>query len=484
MRAITPCLAVVMPCYNEAATIEEALDRVLASPFTAEVIVIDDGSDDDTAELLGKVTDPRVRVIEQGINLGKGAALRRGFLEVTAPYVIVQDADLEYDPADYDAMVAPLLDGHADVVFGSRFSPRPHRVMYFWHSVANKGLTFLSNAVTNLNLTDASTGYKAFRREVVQSLELDQDRFGIELEITAKAALARWRVYEVGVSYDGRTYAEGKKIRWTDGAKALYCVARYSRPGRRVARPRLHNLSHTDFVGFDDADAELAESLDSLDGAQHYADWITAMIAPYVKGDIVDIGAGHGTMSEHLSRLGQVTAIEPSARAANLLRERFADNPNVGVEQGTAAEVMAPGQYDSAVLINVLEHIPDDVGALADIHRGLRPGGTVAIFVPAHESLYSDFDHLIGHQRRYRRSTVATALTCAGFEIDEIRYVNLPGMIAWFVVARLLHQTPTASTLATLFDRVAVPVLRRVEARWAMPTGVSLLAIGHRPLDD
>jgi SAM-dependent methyltransferase len=142
---------------------------------------------------------------------------------------------------------------------------------------------------------------------------------------------------------------------------------------------------------------------------------------------------------------------------------------------------MAPGQYDAAVLINVLEHIPDDVGALADINRGLRPGGTVAVFVPAHEALYSAFDHLIGHQRRYRRSTLATALTRAGFTIDEIRYVNLPGLVAWFVVARVLGRAPTDPTLAALFDRVVVPVLRQVERRWTMPSGVSLLAIAHRP---
>ncbi len=476
-----PCLAVVMPCYNEARTIEQALDRVLASPLTAEVIVVNDGSDDGTDKILHAFTDRRVRVIDQGINLGKGAAIRRGFLEVTAPYVIVQDADLEYDPADYQTMVQPLIDGRADVVFGSRFSPRPHRVLYFWHTVANKGITLLSNAVTNLNLTDASTGFKAFRREVIESLELDQDRFGVELEITAKAATGGWRVYEVGISYDGRTYAEGKKVRWTDAPKGLYCIARYSRPGMRICRPRLHAPQLTGTVEYDELDNELADSLDNLDNAENYADWITDMIAPYAKGEIVEIGAGHGTMSERLSQLGHVTASEPSERAAERLRTRFAGNPKVTVEQGTADEVMAPEQFDTAVLINVLEHIPDDVAALKDIYRGLRRGGTVAIFVPAHEALYSEFDHQIGHQRRYRRSTLAGALTQAGFEIDELRYVNLPGLLAWFLVARLGRRTPTESQLAVLFDRYFVPVLKRAENHWVMPTGVSLLAIGRRP---
>ena len=230
------CLAVVMPCYNEAPTIAEILSRVLESPYVGEVIVVDDGSTDGTAEIVEAVADPRLRLVRQPANQGKGAALRRGFQEATADLVVIQDADLEYDPAEYGELVGPLLARKADVVFGSRFmGGGPHRVLYFWHYVGNRLLTLASNAFTNLNLTDMETCYKAFRREVIQSIDLVEDRFGFEPEITAKVARGPWIIYEVGISYSGRTYGEGKKIGWRDGVRAAWCILKYSGLGDRIA---------------------------------------------------------------------------------------------------------------------------------------------------------------------------------------------------------------------------------------------------------
>jgi len=226
---LAPCLSVVMPCYNEIDTIATIVPMVLASPVVLELIIVDDGSLDGTRDVLKSFDDPRVRIILQPTNQGKGAALRTGFTEATGPFVVVQDADLEYDPAEFVNLIGPLLAGKADVVYGSRFtSGDAHRVLYFWHSVGNKVLTMTSNVFTNLNLTDMETCYKVFRREVLQSFTLEEDRFGIEPEITAKVAAGRWRVYEVGISYSGRTYDEGKKIGWKDGVRAFYCILRYS----------------------------------------------------------------------------------------------------------------------------------------------------------------------------------------------------------------------------------------------------------------
>jgi glycosyltransferase involved in cell wall biosynthesis len=230
--AATACLSVVMPVYNEAGTVAEMVRRVLDQPVVRELIVVDDGSSDGTRALLEKLAaaDPRIRLFHHPSNQGKGAALRTGFREARADVVVVQDADLEYDPVEYAKLLAPILSGRADVVFGSRFlGSEAHRVLYYWHSVANSWLTLISNMVTNLNLTDMETGFKAFRRDVIQKIDLEENRFGFEPEITVKVARfsPRLRIYEVAVSYYGRTYEEGKKIGWRDGVRALLVIFKY-----------------------------------------------------------------------------------------------------------------------------------------------------------------------------------------------------------------------------------------------------------------
>jgi glycosyltransferase involved in cell wall biosynthesis len=226
-----PSLAVVVPVYNEAATIASVLQTVLAQSLVQEVIVVDDASQDGTWEKLQPLAraDARLRLFKHGVNRGKGAALRTGFAKAAAPIVVVQDADLEYDPGDYETLAWPILSGKADVVFGSRFTGSgAHRVLYFWHYVGNKGLTLLSNMATNLNLTDMEAGYKMFRREVLQQITIEEDRFGFEPEIVAKVSRMDLRIYEVAISYYGRTYAEGKKIGWKDGVSALRCIFKYN----------------------------------------------------------------------------------------------------------------------------------------------------------------------------------------------------------------------------------------------------------------
>ena len=234
MRLNSPAnvkLTVIIPCYNEAATIEGVLVAVKASPYPdKEVIVVDDCSTDGTREILRNLPSGLAdKVIYHDFNRGKGAALRSGIRTATGDMVIIQDADLEYDPNEYPKLVTPILQGHADVVYGSRFiGTEPHRVLYFWHRVGNALLTLMSNMFTNLNLSDIETCHKVFRREIIQSITIEEDRFGFEPEVTAKIARRGCRIYEVGISYHGRTYKEGKKIGWKDGVRAIVCILKYN----------------------------------------------------------------------------------------------------------------------------------------------------------------------------------------------------------------------------------------------------------------
>jgi len=224
-----PCLTLVMPIFNEEKTLLQSLERVLAQPFVAEVIAVNDASTDGSKQILDSLNDPKVKVMHHDRNQGKGAAIRTGIQAATSPYVGIQDADLEYDPADLQRLLTPLQAGLADAVYGSRFLTTDyHRVLYYWHSLGNRALTLASNMLTNINLTDMETCYKVFKRELIQSIPIEENRFGFEPEITVKLAKRKVRIYEVGISYSGRTYEEGKKINWKDGVSAMRCLIKYS----------------------------------------------------------------------------------------------------------------------------------------------------------------------------------------------------------------------------------------------------------------
>lgn len=469
-----------MPCFNEEATIKSIVSRVLASPHAGQLVIIDDASTDGTAHFLKTLTDPRVLVITQAENRGKGAAVRIGFTKVSLPYVVIQDADGEYDPNDYPLLLAPLLEGKADVVYGSRFlSSGAHRVLYFWHSVGNRILTTISNILTNLNLTDMETCYKAFRREVISSFEIEESRFGLEPEITAKVARGGWRIYEVGISYAGRTYAEGKKIGWKDGLRALYCILKYSPIFSR--RPKPNSDRRELLPEFNSADEELAASLESLDRAKNYAGWMYSMIEAFLGKEVLEIGAGHGTFTDLMLDGRSITATDLSPRCVDILEKRFHDTLQVQVELCDVSTDFDLGLFDSAVMINVLEHLDEDLEVLTRIRDVLRPGGHLIVLVPAFESLYSEFDRKVGHRRRYRRATLGALSERAGLLNVKLKYVNSIGFFAWWILAKQLRLTPTQGIVVKIFDMAIVPPLRGIESRWSPPFGQSLLLIAKVP---
>ncbi|MBV8949748.1 MAG: methyltransferase domain-containing protein, partial [Actinobacteria bacterium] len=369
--------------------------------------------------------------------------------------VIVQDADLEYDPADYAQVLAPLLDGSADVVFGSRFlGGHQHRVLYYWHSVGNALLTTLSNMFTNVNLTDMETCYKAFRREVIQSVELHEDRFGFEPEITAKVARAGWRIYEVGISYSGRTYAEGKKIGWKDGARALYGIIRYSQLGERLVR--------TPQIGHDGSSGRAGSSqhalFDPRRAAANYADWIAEMIEPHLGASVLEVGARGGELTERLRRDGRTV---------------------VATDDAVPRE--AGAHFDAVVAVNVLEDVPDDDEAIARLASCLRPGGRLVIVVPTSGSTSSHADPRVGHARRYRVSELAPKLDRAGLRVIRAEYFNALGAVASWLLQRQGGRVPAPKLSGRVLDDVAIPVTRWFEADRTTRFGQALLCVGEKP---
>ena len=461
-------LSVVMPVYNESKTIREIVRRVLDVPIEKEILIVDDGSTDGTREILRELDGKDgVRVFLQPVNQGKGAAVSVGFRYAEGDVVVVQDADLEYDPKEYPKLLGPIVDGHADVVYGSRFlGGGARRVLYFWHTVGNRFLTLASNMFTNLNLTDMETCYKMFRREVVQSMRIESRRFGIEPEITAKVARRGYRIFEVPISYYGRTYEEGKKIGWRDAVSAIWTIVKHST--REAEDPR--NVGHV--------------TLARMGKLEPYNRWLADRFRGALGRRVLEIGAGFGNMTRQLLGRELVVASDLDPVALEYLRGTFRGEPEVRiasyrfpVTEDQRSEIRALG-IDTVVCLNVLEHIEDDAGALADFYALLPSGGRVVLIVPALARLYGTLDEHLRHFRRYEKDELAEKLRAAGFAVEDCRFLNRPGIVGWYVNGKILRRRVLPSGQLAAF-RLALPLLRREETN-PPSTGMSLLAIGRK----
>lgn len=467
-----PKLSILIPVYNEADLVGAVVARLLELPLWKEVpmeiVAVDDGSTDGSAEALDDLAQRHasvLRVFHHPKNRGKGAAVRTAIRNAAGEFAVIQDADLEYNPRDLPYVLRPLLDGHADAVFGSRFATfGERRVMYFWHSLANHILTTVCNAVADLNLTDMGTGYKAFRLSLARSIPLRRDRFGFEPELIVKLAQRGVALYEVPISYRGRTYEEGKKIRPKDAVDILLATLYYG----------LRRDIYLD---------NGARILDSLARTPRFNRWMAATILPWVGTRVLEIGAGIGNLSQYLApRRRQYVASDIDEEHLARLRVRFQNRPNMALAYCDLSrpEDFAPlaRQFDTVVCLNVLEHIADDAAGLGNIATALEPGGRAIVLVPQDQRIYGTLDEVLGHYRRYAEPELRARMEAAGFTVERVLRFNRVTRYAWWFNGRILKRQHFDRTQLWIFDRM-VWLWRRLDGMLPWPA-VSIIAIGTK----
>jgi len=469
MRA--PLLSVLVALYNEEEFIAPLLERVLEAPLPdgmeREIIVVDDGSSDGSAEIVAALAaqHPEIRLVRLERNRGKGAAIRTAIEHAHGDFAIIQDADLEYDPREYANLLRPLLEGKADAVYGSRFMiVGERRVLYFWHSVANRLLTEFCNLVADLNLTDMETCYKAFRTSLLKSIPLRSRRFGIEPELTIKTAKRQVRIYETPISYHGRTYEEGKKIGLKDAFEAVFIILRYA---------------FTNDI-YKDSGPDI---LHALSKAPRFNRWMGDTIRPYLGERVLEIGAGIGNLTRVLiPRVKCYVAADIDGEHLARLATRFQHRHNLHVRHCDLANPADFSDFaasmDTVVCLNVLEHIEDDRQGLRNIHSALRKGGRAIVLVPHGQEIFGTLDVALGHYRRYSHQELKEKMEGAGFRVDKILEFNRITRPGWYVSGKLLNRTTFSALQMKVFDRF-VWLWRRVDERLPWPPA-SIIAIAAK----
>ena len=469
MRA--PLLSVLVALYNEEEFIAPLLERVLEAPLPdgmeREIIVVDDGSSDGSAEIVAALAAqrPEIRLLRLERNRGKGAAIRTAIEHARGDFAIIQDADLEYDPREYANLLRPLLEGKADAVYGSRFMiVGERRVLYFWHSVANRLLTEFCNLVADLNLTDMETCYKAFRTSLLKSIPLRSRRFGIEPELTIKTAKRQVRIYETPISYHGRTYEEGKKIGLKDALEAVFIILRYA---------------FTNDI-YKDSGPDI---LHALSKAPRFNRWMGETIRPYLGERVLEIGAGIGNLTRVLiPRVKCYVAADIDGEHLARLATRFQHRHNLHVRHCDLANPADFSDFaasmDTVVCLNVLEHIEDDRQGLRNIHSALRKDGRAIVLVPHGQEIFGTLDVALGHYRRYSHQELKEKMESAGFRVDKILEFNRITRPGWYVSGKLLKRTTFSALQMKVFDRF-VWLWRRVDERLPWPPA-SIIAIAAK----
>jgi glycosyltransferase involved in cell wall biosynthesis len=462
-------LSVLVPVYNERHVAAASLRRVLAlrDPLIGalEVVVVDDHSTDGTWDVLQRVAaeDARVVLLRHDRNQGKGAAIRTAVARATGDVSVVHDADLEYDPADIPALLVPFAREGADAVFGSRYLSAPYRrALMHRHTLVNKTLTGLSNWFTDLNLTDVETCYKAVNTTLLKSIPLRSDDFRFEVELVAKLAKRRARIFETPIRYLPRTHAEGKKIRPRDGVLALLAMIRFW---------VVDDLYKEDEYG--------SHILVELERATRFNLWLGQVLRPFIGDAVLEVGAGIGTLTSQFIPREVYVASDINPHYLRYLGAYAVGKPYLRVLKVDAADAAdfrgLEGEFDTVLIVNVLEHV-EEAAALPNLHRALRPGGRVVVLVPQHPALMGTLDEALGHRRRYDRPSLEAALDMAGFDVERIFDFNRVSVPGWWVNGRLLRRKTFSRVQLKLLD-TAMPLLRRVDRLWPW-SGLSLIAVG------